>query len=31
VDSDSVLPADAPFKVEPCKELAPEYQQPARK
>jgi hypothetical protein len=31
VDTDSVLPADAPFKVEPCKELAPEYQQPARK
>jgi hypothetical protein len=31
VDSDSVLPADAPFKVEACKELAPEYQQPARK
>lgn len=31
VDSDSVLPADAPFKVEPCKELAPEYQQPGRK
>ena len=30
-DTDSVLPADAPFKVEPCKELAPEYQQPARK
>ncbi|HEU4688111.1 MAG TPA: DUF6152 family protein [Vicinamibacterales bacterium] len=30
VDSDSVLPADAPFKVEACKELAPEYQ-PARK
>jgi hypothetical protein len=31
VDSDSVLPADAPFKVEPCKELAPEYQQAGRK
>ena len=31
VDNDSVLPADAPFKVEPCKELAPEYQQPGRK
>jgi hypothetical protein len=31
VDTDSVLPADASFKVEPCKELAPEYQQPARK
>src|SRR5688572_11881197 len=31
VDSDSVLPADAPFKVEACKELAPEYQQPRRK
>jgi hypothetical protein len=31
VDSDSVLPADAPFKVEACKELAPEYQSPARK
>jgi hypothetical protein len=30
VDTDSVLPADAPFKVEACKELAPEYQQPAR-
>jgi Family of unknown function (DUF6152) len=30
VDSDSVLPADAPFKVEACKELAPEYQ-PGRK
>ena len=27
VDSDSVLPADAPFRVEACKELAPEYQQ----
>jgi hypothetical protein len=26
VDSDSVLPADAPFAVEACKELAPEYQ-----
>jgi hypothetical protein len=26
VDTDSVLPADAPFKVEACKELAPEYQ-----
>jgi len=31
VDSDSVLPADAPFKVEACKELAPEYQQTERK
>ena len=31
VDTDSVLPADAPFKVEPCRELAPEYQQPARR
>jgi hypothetical protein len=31
VDSDSVMPADAPFQVEACKELAPEYQQPARK
>ena len=31
VDSDSVLPADAPFKVEPCKELAPEYQQTGKK
>jgi hypothetical protein len=31
VDSDSVLPADAPFRVEACKELAPEYQQPGRK
>jgi len=30
VDSDSVLPADAPFRVEACKELAPEYQ-PERK
>jgi hypothetical protein len=30
VDSDSVLPADAPFRVEACKELAPEYQQPGR-
>jgi hypothetical protein len=30
VDSDSVLPADAPFRVEACKELAPEYQ-PGRK
>jgi hypothetical protein len=27
VDTDSVLPADAPFRVEACKELAPEYQQ----
>jgi len=26
VDSDSVLPADAPFSVDTCKELAPEYQ-----
>jgi hypothetical protein len=26
VDSDSVMPADAPFRVEACKELAPEYQ-----
>ena len=31
VDTDSVLPADAPFKVEACKELAPEYQQTVRK
>ena len=31
VDSDSVLPADAPFRVEACSELAPEYQQPGRK
>src|SRR5688572_260349 len=31
VDTDSVLPADAPFRVEACKELAPEYQQPGRK
>jgi hypothetical protein len=31
VDSDSVLPADAPFKVEACKELAPEYQPTGRK
>ena len=31
VDTDSVLPADAPFKVEPCRELAPEYQQTGRK
>ncbi len=31
VDSDSVLPADAPFRVEACKELAPEYLQPGRK
>jgi hypothetical protein len=31
VDTDSVLPADAPFKVEACKELAPEYQQPGKK
>ena len=31
VDSDSVLPADAPFTVEACKELAPEYQQSGRK
>jgi uncharacterized protein DUF6152 len=31
VDSDSVLPADAPFRVEGCKELAPEYQQTGRK
>jgi len=30
VDSDSVLPADAPFKVEACKELAPEYQKSGR-
>jgi hypothetical protein len=28
VDTDSVLPADAPFAVEACKELAPEYRQP---
>jgi hypothetical protein len=25
VDSDVVLPADAPFAVDRCKELAPEY------
>jgi hypothetical protein len=31
VDSDSVLPAEAPFRVEACKELAPEYQQSGRK
>jgi hypothetical protein len=31
VDSDSVLPADAPFRVEACRELAPEYQQTTRK
>jgi len=31
VDSDSVLPADTPFRVEACKELAPEYQQTGRK
>jgi hypothetical protein len=31
VDTDSVLPADAPFKVEACKELAPEYQTAGRK
>ena len=31
VDSDSVMPADAPFRVEACKELAPEYQQTGRK
>jgi hypothetical protein len=31
VDTDSVLPADAAFKVEPCKELAPEYQQTGKK
>jgi hypothetical protein len=31
VDSDSVLPADAPFRVEACRELAPEYQQLGRK
>jgi hypothetical protein len=31
VDSDSVLPADAPFRVEACKELAPEYQQTGRR
>jgi hypothetical protein len=30
VDTDSVLPADAPFKVEACRELAPEYQQTGR-
>ena len=30
VDSDSVLPADAPFKVEACRELAPEYQKSGR-
>jgi hypothetical protein len=26
VDFDSVLPADAPFAVDQCRELAPEYQ-----
>jgi hypothetical protein len=31
VDSDSVLPADAPFRVEACKELAPEYQRTGTK
>jgi hypothetical protein len=31
VDSDSVLPADAPFRVEACRELAPEYQSTGRK
>ena len=31
VDSDSVLPADTTFRVEACRELAPEYQQPAKK
>ena len=31
VDTDSVLPADAPFRIEACKELAPEYQQTGRK
>jgi len=31
VDWDSVLPADAPFRVEACKERAPEYQQTGRK
>jgi hypothetical protein len=30
VDSDSVLPADAPFAVEDCRELAPEYRQTGR-
>ena len=30
VDSDSVLPADTTFRVEACRELAPEYQ-PGRK
>ena len=30
VDSDTVLPADAPFAVEACEELAPEYQQIGR-
>jgi hypothetical protein len=30
VYTDSVLPADAPFRVEACKELAPEYQQTGR-
>jgi hypothetical protein len=30
-DADSVLPADAPFRVEACRELAPEYQQSGRK
>jgi hypothetical protein len=30
VDSDVVLPADAPFAFEACEELAPEYQQAGR-
>jgi hypothetical protein len=30
VDSDSVLPADAPFAVEDCEELAPEYRRSGR-
>lgn len=30
-DSDSVLPADAPFRVEACRELAPEYQTSGRR
>jgi hypothetical protein len=31
VDTDSVLPADAPFRVEACRELAPEYQPSVKK
>jgi hypothetical protein len=30
VDSDSVLPADAPFAVDDCEELAPEYRRTGR-